>query len=139
MRASLKGLALAIAGILLAGVLDWASGVELRVYPLYFLPLSLGSWHGGRRGAVALAILAAATWGASNAAAGLEFTHESIWIYDVAMQWVGFATVGFLIAELTRSRPRRARPRARDAFVRPRRLIVDRLLPWTRHSSSLGG
>lgn len=84
----------------MVGCLDWISGVELRVYPLYFLPLSLGAWYAGRRGAVALAGVAALIWGLSNSAAGLQFSSPAIWASNIGMQLIGFATVGVLIAEL---------------------------------------
>jgi diguanylate cyclase (GGDEF)-like protein len=87
-------------GIAAVGCLDWVSGVELRVYPLYFLPLSLGAWYGGRLGAIALAATAALVWGLSNSTAGLTFSHPGFWAANLGMQLVGFATVGVLIAEL---------------------------------------
>ena len=91
---------MSLLGIALVGGLDWISGVELRVYPLYFLPLSLGAWYAGRRGAVGLAAVSAMIWGLSNSAAGLDFSHPAIWASNIGMQLVGFATVGVLIAEL---------------------------------------
>lgn len=100
MRRFLSRVGLSLLGIALVGLLDWVSGVELRVYPLYFLPLSLGAWHAGRFGAIGLAAVSASVWGLSNSAAGLQFSHPAIWVSNVGMQMLAFATVGVLIAEL---------------------------------------
>jgi diguanylate cyclase (GGDEF)-like protein len=99
-RRTIAGIALALTGMTIVGCFDWLSGIELRVYPLYFLPLSLGAWYSGRQGALALAAVAAMVWGFSNSAAGLEFSHPTLWVANLAMQLIGFATVGILITEL---------------------------------------
>lgn len=84
------------------GVLDAVTGIELRVYPLYLLPLSLGAWSSGRRGALALSVLATMAWACGNAMAGLDFSSPVLWAANSVAQLVGFATVGLLIAELRR-------------------------------------
>lgn len=38
--------------IVVIGWIDFFSGIELRVYPLYYLPISLLAWHVGRAGAL---------------------------------------------------------------------------------------
>lgn len=101
-RRSRWRIAIAVVGILAIGGLDYLSGFEVRVYPLYLLPLSLGAWHAGRRGAFALAALASAAWAIANTLAGLAFSHPLVWISNICTELIGFATVGFLFAELRR-------------------------------------
>ena len=60
----------ALLGIFLVGALDWVTGTELRIFPLYFVPISLGAWSSRRRGALGLAALATLAWMASNVGAG---------------------------------------------------------------------
>ena len=43
--------------ILLIGGADYVTGVELRVFPLYYAPISLVAWHRGRRDALLVAAL----------------------------------------------------------------------------------
>ena len=46
-------------GILVVAIIDYVSGVELRVGPLYYVPLSLVAWELERRTVVAAAVLCA--------------------------------------------------------------------------------
>lgn len=90
----------AIVGIAAVGVLDWVTGTELRVFPLYFLPISLGAWTARRRGALALAGLATVAWMASNVGGG--HSHWSVLAVNSVSQAASFALVAYLIAELRR-------------------------------------
>lgn len=92
--------AVTVAGIAIIGVVDWASGVELRVFPLYFAPISFAAWHRGWSGAVVVAALATASWFASNFLAGRTFSTMSVWMMNTLVQGVSFAFVGLLIATL---------------------------------------
>ena len=92
--------AVVLIGIAAIGVIDYLTGVEYRVFPLYFLPLSLAAWHLGRRGAVAGALVCSGSWLASNYAAGLRYSSPAVWPFNLVMQTVAFVTVGLLIATL---------------------------------------
>ena len=106
-----------IVGVLVIGVVDYVSGAELRVFPLYYAPITLVAWHHGRRGALVVATLSAVSWFASNYLAGLTFSHASLWVANTIVQGASFAIVGVLIASL------------REALVRERGL--NRLDPLT--------
>jgi diguanylate cyclase (GGDEF)-like protein len=88
------GMGLGIVGV---GVLDGITGVELRVYALYLLPLSLGSWILGRRGALWGSLLATVTWTLSNLLAGLEFSAPWVWSANIVLQYGSLAMVSFVI------------------------------------------
>ncbi|MDP2274330.1 MAG: GGDEF domain-containing protein [Archangium sp.] len=92
----------AAVGLLLVGWLDLITGVEVRVYPLYFLPVALGAWSHGRRAAVALSLTATVIWVMSNRQAGLVYSHPAIWAINSLAQLMGFSVIGLLIAELHR-------------------------------------
>lgn len=89
-----------ILGVLLIGAVDYYSGVELRVYPLYYAPIALLAWRAGRAGAVVAAALSGAMWVVSNRLAGLTFSEAGLWVANGAMQMASFAIVGLLIARL---------------------------------------
>jgi len=91
---------LTILGVGLVGVIDFASGVELRVGPLYYLPLSLAAWRLGRAWTAAAAGLCTASWLGSNYMAGLDYSGPHIWLVNVAAQGASFVAVGLLIATL---------------------------------------
>ena len=87
-----------VAGIVAVGAVDYHTGSEIRVFPLYYAPLAVMAWHAGRSGALAGTILSAASWLASNVAVGLEYSSPSMWFVNVVTQTASFATVAFLIA-----------------------------------------
>ena len=90
--------AIGVLGILAIGTLDFASGVEVRVFPLYYVPLAVLAWRFGRAGATVATLLCGTSWLASNLLAGLEYTISATWVINTAMQTASFATVGLLIA-----------------------------------------
>jgi diguanylate cyclase (GGDEF)-like protein len=87
-------------GVALVGVIDFASGVELRVGPLYYLPLSLAAWRLGRAWTAAAAGLCAASWVGSNYMAGLTYSNPRVWLVNVVAQGASFMAIGLLIATL---------------------------------------
>ena len=89
-----------VLGILAVGVIDYVSGVELRLGPLYYVPLSLVAWELGRRPVVAAAVLCAICMTASNFLAGQTFSSPGIATFNFAMQWLSFTVIGLLIAAL---------------------------------------
>lgn len=89
-----------ISGIAAIGSVDFLSGIELRVFPLYYAPISLAAWHAGRSAALVAASLSAIAWLVSNLLGGLQFSHAGLWIGNTLVQATSFATVGVLIATL---------------------------------------
>lgn len=90
----------ALALTLLVAWVDYATGMELNIEPLYFLPVSLAAWHGGVTSASVVSAVSATAWIVSNEAAGLTYSSPEIWLANMATQLVVFAAVGLLIAYL---------------------------------------
>jgi diguanylate cyclase (GGDEF)-like protein len=95
----LSGL-LTAGGIALVAIIDFVSGVELRVYPLYYLPIAFAAWYIGRSWTVAAAALSVTAWMISNYLAGLDYSTASIWVFNSVMHGVSFLVVGVLLAQL---------------------------------------
>lgn len=89
-----------IAGIIAIGVIDYYSGSELRVFPLYYAPVALLAWQFDRAGAYTAATLAAMSWVVFNYQAGMRFSSDTIWVANTIVQGISFLFVGFLIATL---------------------------------------
>ncbi len=87
-------------GVVVIGSVDYLSGTELRVYPLYFAPVSLVAWYTGRSGALVVSALCAVSWFGSNFLAGLQYSSQAIWVANTLVQGSSFAIVGLLIATL---------------------------------------
>jgi len=88
---------LAVAGI---GVFDWATGIDLRVYPLYFVPVSLVCWRLGRNAGIAFAALSALVWELANALAGMDRAGIAVLAWNTAVQLLSFLFIAVLMAEL---------------------------------------
>ena len=91
------------------GVLDWASGYEVSVLALYMLAPALAGWHAGRRWAIAVAALGAATWLAADLLAGHPYSHLAIPYWNAVARFAIFAAFGVLAGELRTARERAAR------------------------------
>jgi diguanylate cyclase (GGDEF)-like protein len=98
-----RAIAAGLAAVAIIGALDYVSGHELRLFPLYFLPIGHVAWRLPRSGgAVAFAVLSAGTWFLSNWLAGKIYSNPLIWTVNFTSQLIAFAVVGYLVAELRR-------------------------------------
>ncbi len=87
-------------GVVAVGALDFVTGVELSVSPLYFVPVGFVAWKLGKRAGLAFAFASAAAWQASNSLAGLDRTGLLAFVWNGCVQLVGFLVVALLVAEL---------------------------------------
>lgn len=87
-------------GVIAIASVDYFTGEELRVFPLYYAPISLVAWYRGRSGALIFAALCAMAWMTSNLMAGLRFSSMGIWVANTLTQGASFTIVGLLIATL---------------------------------------
>ena len=76
----------AVLGVVVIGGVDYFSGTELRVFPLYYAPISLVAWYIGRSGALTVAALCAVSWLGSNFLAGLQYSSAAIWVANTLVQ-----------------------------------------------------
>jgi len=87
----------------LTGVLDYASGVEIRIFPLYFLPIFLVGWRLGYTLTLFTAWLSAATWLVSNYQAGMQYSSLAVWIINTTTQALSFSVVAVLTVSSRRA------------------------------------
>lgn len=99
-RPNPRYLGLAIILIILIGLIDYYTGAELRIYPLYYIPITLGAWNSRFRSAILLAGFSALAWILSNYYAGLRFSLTFVWLANISTQFVSFLLVGGLIVRL---------------------------------------
>lgn len=81
----------------LTGVLDFRTGVELRIFPLYFVPICIIGWYMGLAPTLFIAWLSAGTWLVSNLEAGMQYTAPVVWVVNTITQGVSFSVVGGLM------------------------------------------
>ncbi len=87
-----------VVGLLFVGFVDFLSGVEIRAYPLYFLPLSLAAWRLGRSGAFLAVVAATIIWVLSNWAAGMQYSAAHVWMLNTLSQTLAFGTVAAILS-----------------------------------------
>jgi GGDEF domain-containing protein len=93
-------LAVAAAGVVVIGGIDYATGTEYRVFALYYLPLSLIAWRLGLGWTLGAVAVCTASWFSSNYLAGLRYSDAVVWTVNVAMQGASLLVVGVLITRL---------------------------------------
>lgn len=87
-------------------VIDYLSGSEIRVYPLYFLPIALGATWIGPRFGVFMAALCAVLWYISNALGMADYSSQWIWAWNTVVQFLAFLFISVLISSLQAARLR---------------------------------
>lgn len=97
-------------GILAVALVDYATGDEVLVLPLYFLPLVMAGWYFPRRAALLAAVLVTIAWAVTLYLGGHRYSEPYIWITNFLAQGVAFIAVTLLAVGL------------RNAFRRKREL-----------------
>ena len=94
--------------VLAVALVDYATGTELRVFPLYFLPVLAVSLHLGRWPGLGTAAVCAAAWELSNYLAGMRGGRAGIAPANLLVMAIAFGAIAFLGA------------RQRDSLLRER-------------------
>jgi diguanylate cyclase (GGDEF)-like protein len=87
-------------GIVAVGALDFATGVEIQVAPLYSVPVGFVSWRLGRRTGLAFAALSAAVGQASNALSEVSRAGALVQAWNTGVLLATSLVVALLVAEL---------------------------------------
>lgn len=110
-------LAATIAGVALIGYADWATGVDLRLYPLYFVPVSLAAWRCGRQAGLFLCLASTAAWEWSNHLAGRTLAWDALTLFNAISQFVAFAAIALLTGTQRRELDEERRASRSDALT----------------------
>lgn len=111
---------------------DYVTGIEIRAFPLYFLPLVLAAWHFNRRVTLLYTFVATALWAFVMYRSGREYSSSMIWVINFFTQGSAFVLVSLLVSFLRRALAVERRigrrdeltglPNRRDFFDRAARL-----------------
>jgi len=82
--------------VLVVAYVDYATGTELRVFPLYFLPVLVVSLRLGRWPGLVTAAACAAAWDLSNHLAGVPGSGSAIGLANLLVMAVAFGVVALL-------------------------------------------
>jgi len=85
----IQALALTIA----IGLVDYLTGDEVTVDPLYSIPILFMAWFGNKHYAIVIAVLCALAWWWANAAGGHAYSSEWFRIWDAIVRLMFFCLV----------------------------------------------
>ena len=94
----------AIFGIFAVGLIDFATGIEIRAFPLYFFPLMVAAWYLGKIASFTLSVLAAIVWVIiAMYFGGREYSQSYIWVVNFFTQLSTFTLVSLIIVSLNQA------------------------------------
>jgi diguanylate cyclase (GGDEF)-like protein len=88
--------AAAVVLVLVVAGVDYATGTELRVFPLYFLPILAVSLRVGRGAGLGTAAVCALAWWLSNHLAGMLGSRSGVDAANFAVMAIAFASIAVL-------------------------------------------
>ncbi len=91
---------LVIAGLALVAIIDYMTGIEIRIYPLYFMPLMLAAWRLPRNITITYALSAAVIWALVMYISGREYSTGIFWLINFITQGSAFLLVSILVNKL---------------------------------------
>ena len=89
-----------IIGILAVAALDYVTGTEVRVYPLYFAPVALLAWQFRKSGLLIAVFVGTSAWLVVNRLSGMRFSSDTIWATNTAVHAAALLVVGSLVTAL---------------------------------------
>lgn len=82
------------------GFLDYVTGLEVRIFPLYFVPVGLAAWRGTRRSSLGVAAAAISAWEVASRAGGQRYEWAVTEYWNVAIQFCSLLAFALLLARL---------------------------------------
>lgn len=104
-QAQLGQLLLIVGCLLLICVIalaDFLTGIDLRIFPLYFLVIAISAWKISRNAAIAMSLLSSVAWGVANTMADQRAIPQYIMAINIMTQLSAFLVVALLIATVRR-------------------------------------
>lgn len=114
-RAWLLGVCLA--AIAAIAVVDYLTGYEISMSLFYLAPVAAAAWYAGKGPGIALAVLSSLSWIAADIAAGNEYSHWSVPIWNALIRLGFFLANGILVAMLKGSLASQQQRASTDALT----------------------
>jgi len=93
-------LAIAIVLVVVISLVDTFSGSEIRLIPFYFVPITLAGMVLSKVNGYIFAFCSAILWAIANYSAGLRFSSEWVWAWNLTVQAIAFIIVLELVRQL---------------------------------------
>ena len=86
--------------VLLLGVVDYFTGVELSISFFYLIPVSMAAWVFGKYTGLNYSVLSATVWLVSNLLSGQIFSNIFVGVWNTLIRFGFYEVVTVLLAEL---------------------------------------
>lgn len=96
----LLAVVLSLGLVLLVGLIDYATGYEIRVFIFYFLPVGLAAWFAGRAYGLMVAVVSALTWMLADTFGGHVYAVASHFFWNAAIQLGTFAFAALTVSTI---------------------------------------
>lgn len=96
-------LASAACGVLIVGGVDYLTGYEVSMSLFYLGPVALAAWYAGRWTGIAIAVLSCMSWYIAELAAGNQYSHPAIPVWNALVRFGFFFITGLLMAALRKN------------------------------------
>ena len=96
-------LALAVCGVLIVGGVDYLTGYEVSMSLFYLGPVAVAAWYAGRWTGFAIAALSCVSWYIADSAAGNQYSHPAIAIWNAIVRFGFFLITSLLLTALRKS------------------------------------
>jgi diguanylate cyclase (GGDEF)-like protein len=96
-------LALAVCGVLIVGGADYLTGYEVSMSLFYLGPVAVAAWYAGRWTGVAIAALSCVSWYIADLAAGNQYSHPAIPVWNAIVRFGYLLVTGLLLTALRKS------------------------------------
>jgi diguanylate cyclase (GGDEF)-like protein len=95
--------AIALASLVVLGIIDYATGVEVSFSIFYLIPVSLTAWYCGLMPGIGIAFLSAVIWEVVNRLAGLRYSALWIDVWNPGTRFAFYVCVCYLLVEKRRT------------------------------------
>jgi diguanylate cyclase (GGDEF)-like protein len=95
--------ALGACSVLLVGAVDYLTGYEISMSVFYLAPVAMAAWYAERRTGIAIAVLSCITWYSADLAAGNQYSHPAIPVWNALVRFGFFLITALLLTTLRKS------------------------------------
>jgi hypothetical protein len=90
----------ALASMIIIGIIDFITGYELNFFVFYFIPVSITAWYIGLGTSIGMAILCAIEWFGVDVLSGHVYMSHFYAVWDTIIRLVSFIVIGFALAKI---------------------------------------
>jgi len=92
--------ALSLLLVAIISLIDYFTGVHVRIFPLYYLSIAFGAYFLSMKAGLFLAVLSSIAWVFSNLLIGLDSFGPVTWVVNITTMTLSFLLIAFLIGRL---------------------------------------